>query len=102
MARPTTTSQAATTTGSPDAGRATSARTGAVRSGAQAYAEAGVTARDIQYASIYDNFTISVIMQLEDMGFCEKGQGGKFVRIAQPASAAVGIRRSSELRSTNE
>jgi acetyl-CoA C-acetyltransferase len=53
--------------------------TGAVRSGAQAYAEAGVTARDIQYASIYDNFTISVIMQLEDMGFCEKGQGGRFV-----------------------
>jgi acetyl-CoA C-acetyltransferase len=53
--------------------------TGAVRSGAQAFAEAGVTAADIRYASIYDNFTISVIMQLEDLGFCEKGQGGRFV-----------------------
>jgi len=35
--------------------------------------------QDIRYASIYDNFTISVIMQLEDLGFCAKGQGGRFV-----------------------
>jgi acetyl-CoA C-acetyltransferase len=34
---------------------------------------------DIKYASIYDSFTITVLMQLEDLGFCEKGQGGKFV-----------------------
>ena len=36
-------------------------------------------ARDIKYASIYDSFTITVIMQLEDLGFCAKGAGGKFV-----------------------
>jgi acetyl-CoA C-acetyltransferase len=51
----------------------------AVRSGPAAFAEAGVTPADIKYASIYDSFTITVLMQLEDLGFCEKGQGGKFV-----------------------
>jgi len=48
-------------------------------SGPTAFAEAGVTPADIQYASIYDSFTITVIMQLEDLGFCKKGEGGKFV-----------------------
>ncbi|MBY0332497.1 MAG: thiolase domain-containing protein [Acetobacteraceae bacterium] len=49
------------------------------RSGPIAFAEAGVTPGDIKYASIYDSFTITVLMQIEDLGFCEKGQGGKFV-----------------------
>ncbi len=53
--------------------------TGAARSGAAAFAEAGVTPADVKYASIYDNFTIMVIMQLEDLGFCAKGDGGRFV-----------------------
>ena len=48
-------------------------------SGAAAFAEAGVTPADIRYASIYDSFTITVLMQLEDLGFCEKGRGGAFV-----------------------
>jgi acetyl-CoA C-acetyltransferase len=48
-------------------------------SGAAAFAEAGVNPRDIQYASIYDSFTITVLMQLEDLGFCKKGEGGRFV-----------------------
>ena len=48
-------------------------------SGAAAFAEAGVKPTDIQYASIYDSFTISVLIALEDLGFCEKGQGGRFV-----------------------
>jgi acetyl-CoA C-acetyltransferase len=52
---------------------------GARFSGAAAFAEAGVTPADIQYASIYDSFTITVLMQLEDLGFCKKGEGGKFV-----------------------
>lgn len=54
-------------------------RTGAERSGAIAFAEAGVTPAEIDYASIYDNFTIMVIAQLEDLGFCAKGEGGRFV-----------------------
>ncbi len=52
---------------------------GAVWSGPKAFAEAGVKPSDIKYASIYDSFTITVLMQIEDLGFCEKGQGGKFV-----------------------
>jgi acetyl-CoA C-acetyltransferase len=52
---------------------------GARWSGPIAYAEAGVKPSDIKYASIYDSFTITVLMQIEDLGFCEKGQGGKFV-----------------------
>lgn len=54
--------------------------TAAARSGPLAFAEAGVTPADIQYASIYDSFTITVLMQLEDLGFCAKGHGGRFVR----------------------
>lgn len=52
---------------------------GAVWSGPIAFGEAGVTPQDIKYASIYDSFTITVLMQLEDLGFCKKGEGGKFV-----------------------
>jgi acetyl-CoA C-acetyltransferase len=52
---------------------------GAAVSGPAAFAEAGVKPSDIQYASIYDSFTITVLMQLEDLGFCKKGEGGRFV-----------------------
>lgn len=48
-------------------------------SGPIAFAEAGITPADIKYASIYDSFTITVLIQLEDLGFCAKGQGGRFV-----------------------
>ena len=50
-----------------------------VRTGPAAFAEAGITPKDIKYASIYDSFTITVVIQLEDLGFCKKGEGGKFV-----------------------
>ncbi|HEX3171536.1 MAG TPA: thiolase domain-containing protein [Burkholderiales bacterium] len=52
---------------------------GARWSGKRAFEEAGVKPTDMKYASIYDSFTITVIMQLEDLGFCKKGEGGKFV-----------------------
>jgi acetyl-CoA C-acetyltransferase len=52
---------------------------GARWSGPKAFEMAGVTPADIDYASIYDSFTITVLMTLEDLGFCEKGAGGKFV-----------------------
>ncbi|KQS95476.1 thiolase domain-containing protein [Rhizobium sp. Leaf386] len=51
----------------------------AVQSGKEAFLRAGVSAADIRYASIYDSFTITVIIQLEDLGFCPKGKGGAFV-----------------------
>jgi acetyl-CoA C-acetyltransferase len=52
---------------------------GAVWSGPAAFAEAGVKPADIKYVSIYDSFTITVLITLEDLGFCDKGQGGKLV-----------------------
>ncbi|HJS86968.1 MAG TPA: thiolase domain-containing protein [Acetobacteraceae bacterium] len=48
-------------------------------SGPAAFEMAGVKPADIKYASIYDSFTITVLIQIEDLGFCEKGQGGRFV-----------------------
>jgi acetyl-CoA C-acetyltransferase len=62
-----------------DNGRIDVTYTGAVVSGPIAFAEAGVTTADVDYASIYDSFTITVIETLEDLGFCDKGQGGRFV-----------------------
>jgi acetyl-CoA C-acetyltransferase len=53
--------------------------TGARWSGPRAFEEAGVSISDIDYASIYDSFTITVLLQIEDLGFCEKGEGGQFV-----------------------
>jgi acetyl-CoA C-acetyltransferase len=53
--------------------------TGAVWSGPAAFEQAGLKPADIGYASIYDSFTITVLQCLEDLGFCEKGQGGPFV-----------------------
>lgn len=53
--------------------------TAAARSGPAAFAEAGLSPRDIRYASIYDSFTITVLLALEDLGFCAKGRGGHFV-----------------------
>ena len=60
-------------------GRIDLSYSGAKWSGARAFEEAGVKPADMKYASIYDSFTITVIMQLEDLGFCKKGEGGKFV-----------------------
>ena len=53
--------------------------TAAVESGARAFAEAGLTAADVQAAQLYDAFTITPILFLEDLGFCAKGEGGPFV-----------------------
>ena len=50
-----------------------------VTSGRAAFEEAGVTPADIRYASIYDSFTFTVVLTLEDLGFCERGKGGRFV-----------------------
>ena len=62
-----------------DGGRLDLTYTGAVYSGPRAFEEAGVTPADIDYASIYDSFTITVLETIEDLGFCPKGQGGRFV-----------------------
>ncbi|MEO7690285.1 MAG: acetyl-CoA acetyltransferase [Sphingomonas sp.] len=48
-------------------------------SGARAYAQAGISASDVDIVQLYDAFTINTILFLEDLGFCEKGEGGPFI-----------------------
>jgi acetyl-CoA acetyltransferase len=66
--------------------------TGALESGRQAYAMAGLAAKDIDVVELYDAFTINPILFLEDLGFCPKGEGGRFVeggRLAPGGSLPV-------------
>ena len=51
----------------------------AAQSGPIAFAEAGVTAAEMDIAMIYDSFSITVLALLEDLGFCKKGEGGAWV-----------------------
>ncbi len=53
--------------------------TGALKSGREAYAMAGLGPDDIDVVELYDAFTINTILFLEDLGFCPKGEGGRFV-----------------------
>jgi len=53
--------------------------TAAAQTGPRALAEASVSHDEIDMAMIYDSFTITVLMTLEDLGFCKKGEGGAFV-----------------------
>ena len=54
--------------------------TGAARSGPAAFAQAGVTPGEVDLAMLYDAFTITPILFLEDLGFCPKGEAGRFVQ----------------------
>ena len=62
-----------------NAGRFDLTYTAAAKSGPIAFDEAALAPADMDYASIYDSFTITVLETLEDLGFCEKGKGGAFV-----------------------
>jgi acetyl-CoA acetyltransferase len=53
--------------------------TAASRSGPAAFQMAGVGQGDINVAMLYDAFTINTILFLEDLGFCPKGEGGRFI-----------------------
>jgi acetyl-CoA acetyltransferase len=67
-------------------------QTALAEAAARAYAQAGVTAKDIDVVELYDAFTINTILFLEDLGFCPKGDGGSFVsggRIAPGGSLPV-------------
>jgi acetyl-CoA acetyltransferase len=52
----------------------------AVESGRRAYEMAGLTSTDMQFAQLYDCFTPTVLIELEDLGFCRKGEGGEFLQ----------------------
>ncbi|WP_144184620.1 thiolase [Elioraea rosea] len=53
--------------------------TAASESGPRAFAHAGLSPSDVHLAMLYDAFTINTILFLEDLGFCPKGEGGRFV-----------------------
>jgi acetyl-CoA acetyltransferase len=53
--------------------------TAATESGPKAYKMAGIKPADVDMLSLYDAFTITPILFLEDLGFCPKGEGGRFV-----------------------
>jgi acetyl-CoA acetyltransferase len=53
--------------------------TGAAISGPQAFEMAGIGAAEVDMLSLYDAFTITPILFLEDLGYCPKGEGGRFV-----------------------
>jgi acetyl-CoA acetyltransferase len=57
----------------------TATTTPATKSGDLAFRAAGVTPSDIDIALLYDDTTYGVLVQLEDYGFCPKGEGGRFV-----------------------
>lgn len=52
----------------------------AKQSGPTALARAGIAHKDIDMAMIYDSFTITVLVTLESLGFCKKGEGGAFIQ----------------------
>lgn len=54
-------------------------RSAGVRTARDAFAMAGIARDDVDFVEPYDNFTSSVILQLEDLGFCERGEGGPYV-----------------------
>jgi acetyl-CoA acetyltransferase len=54
--------------------------TAATQSGREAYAMAGLGAKDMDVVQLYDAFTINTLLFLEDLGFCQKGEAGAFVQ----------------------
>jgi acetyl-CoA acetyltransferase len=54
-------------------------RTAAAISGPKAFKEAGITPDDVDMFAMYDSFTYTVLVMLEDLGFAPKGEGGAFV-----------------------
>ncbi|MDA4110757.1 acetyl-CoA acetyltransferase [Mycolicibacterium holsaticum] len=51
----------------------------AAQSGSRAFAQAGVAPADIDVCQLYDSFTSTVLLSVEDLGFCAKGEGGPFI-----------------------
>ncbi len=82
--------------------------TPAVHAAPKAFAMAGLGPADVDFVELYDNFTAMVLIQLEDLGFCKRGEGGPFVeggRIALdgdlPVNTAGGMLSQAFMFSAN-
>ena len=75
--------------------------TAGVESGAQAFAMAGCTPSDVDLLMTYDSFTVTVLLALEDLGFCAKGEGGPFVEDGKLRPAGSVPERKSGSLPTN-
>jgi acetyl-CoA acetyltransferase len=64
-------------------------QTPAVRSGEIAFQMAGLSPKDIDVLELYDSFTITALLQLEDLGFCQKGEGGALVSGQRTAPGGI-------------
>lgn len=65
----------------------------------QAYQQARLSAKDIQFAEVHDCFSIAEIMAIEDLGFCKKGEGGKFTEEGSTAlNSKISINTSGGLK----
>jgi acetyl-CoA acetyltransferase len=60
-------------------------QSGAVEAGNRAFAMAGITRNDVDVAELYDCYTFTVLITLEDYGFCAKGESGAFVEAGETA-----------------
>ncbi len=60
------------------------------RAAKQAYRMAGIGPSDIDVAEVHDCFTITEILNYEDLGFCEKGQGGRFIADGKSSLSQLG------------
>jgi len=93
------TGQASDTIGLYERDDLTSLRT-TVLAAREAYKMAGVEAKDIDVAEVHDCFTIAEILHYEDLGFCRKGEGGRFVESgATEISGAIPVNASGGLKS---
>ena len=64
-------------------------RTGAIQSGRTAFATAGLRPADMEFACLYDCFTITLLLELEQLGFCELGESGAMVEAGALARDGV-------------
>jgi len=69
----------------------------------KAYAMAGVEAKDVDFAEVHDNFTISELLAIEDLGMFQKGQGGKATEDGETAlGGRIAINTSGGLKSRGD
>ncbi|QLH74355.1 MAG: thiolase domain-containing protein [Methanomassiliicoccales archaeon] len=69
----------------------------------RAYRQAGISPKDVQVAEVHDNFTISEILAIEDLGFFEKGQGGRATADGQTSiGGKVAVNTSGGLKARGD